>query len=66
MLVLTRKEGETVVCGDMLITVERAGRGQVKLSFQGPRGTPVLRGELMELPRMGSGTDLPDLCSAIA
>ncbi len=61
MLVLKCKEGESVVVGDTRVTVERARGGLVKFTFEGPRGTPILRGKLLELPRMSSGHDLPDL-----
>ena len=52
MLVLTRKQGEQVQVGDVVVKVISASRGRVKLGFDGPRTTNVRRSEI------------PDRCAA--
>jgi carbon storage regulator CsrA len=47
-LVLTRKLGETVVAGDMTVTVVELKRGSVRLQFKAPQERRILRGELLE------------------
>ncbi|MFM9966275.1 MAG: carbon storage regulator [Planctomycetaceae bacterium] len=47
MLVLTRKQMETIRIGDdITIQVMQTGRGRVKLGIQAPAHLRVLRGEL--------------------
>ena len=49
-LLLSRKEGETVLIGaDIEVTVTEIRRGVVKLHFAGPRETVILRRELVEI-----------------
>ncbi len=49
MLVLTRKQGETIQIGrDVEITVVRLKNNQVRIGVQAPEATTVLRGELVE------------------
>lgn len=48
MLILTRKEGETVLIGDdIAITISRIERDQVRLCFKAPREVVILREELL-------------------
>lgn len=51
MLVLTRKPGQAVLINGLRVTVEKASRKCVRLSFDGPREVVVLRGELVEKER---------------
>ncbi len=47
MLVLTRKQNETIHIGaDVVIKVIAAGRGKVKIGIEAPSAVRVLRGEL--------------------
>ena len=49
MLVLSRKQAETLVIGDGIrITVLRVDRNQVRLGIEAPNRVPVLRAELLE------------------
>lgn len=52
MLVLTRKQAETIQIGDRItIKVIATGRGKVKLGIDAPADVRVLRGELAPLSR---------------
>lgn len=47
MLVLNRKQSETITIGDhIVVKVVQAGRGAVKIGIDAPDGLRVLRGEL--------------------
>lgn len=49
MLVLTRKEGETIAIGDEIeVRVLRIDGDQIRLGIVAPRQTTVLRGELLK------------------
>lgn len=49
MLVLTRREGETIKLGDdTTITITKIDYNQVKLGFDAPSSLLILRGELWE------------------
>ena len=49
MLVLTRKQGETIQIGDsVVIKVISTGRGKVKIGVDAPATVRVLRGELAQ------------------
>jgi carbon storage regulator len=49
MLVLTRKEGESIQIGEnILLTVVAIENGQVKLGIQAPEGIKIYRSELYE------------------
>jgi sRNA-binding carbon storage regulator CsrA len=61
MLALSRKDGETVIAGDVVIGIHESKRGRVRIWIQAPPGTPIIRGELIELPRMGPQEELPEL-----
>ena len=54
MLILTRKEGESIVIGDdITITVVRNVGGQVRIGVQAPREVPMHREEVAERIRAG-------------
>ena len=62
MLVLSRKEGESITIeGGITVTVLSQQGENVRLGIEAPPETRIMRSELLELPRMGSGSDLPDL-----
>ena len=48
MLVLSRKVGECIHIGDgVVVTVQEARGGRIRLSVQAPSDVPILRGELV-------------------
>lgn len=48
MLVLTRKEGETIYIGDnLIITVTEIQPGKIRLGIEAPKTVRVMRGELL-------------------
>lgn len=52
MLVLSRKQNQSIVIGkDVRVTVIR-GKGQVRLGIDAPSGVPVMRSELAESVKM--------------
>jgi carbon storage regulator len=52
MLVLTRKESQSVIIGDEIeITVVYAARNKVRLGIRAPRDVPVHRKEVYEVIR---------------
>jgi len=52
MLVLTRKQSETVYIGDdVVIKVIQTGRGSIKIGIEAPSAVRVLRGEVVEEAR---------------
>lgn len=58
MLVLTRKQAETIHIGDgITIKVIATGRGKVKLGIDAPANVRVLRGELAPLVRTATEPD---------
>jgi carbon storage regulator len=62
MLVLSRREGESITIeGGITVTVLEQQGANVRLGVEAPREIGVMRTELLELPRMGSGNQLPDL-----
>jgi carbon storage regulator CsrA len=53
MLVLTRKQSETIRIGEnIVIKVIRTGRGAVKIGVEAPLHVRVVRGELPPKPEM--------------
>lgn len=49
MLVLTRKQSETIHIGDdVVIKVIQTGRGSIKIGIDAPAAVRVLRGEVVE------------------
>lgn len=52
MLILQRKEGQSLTIGDrIVVTVQEIGQGRVRLSVDVPRDIAVLRTELVEAQR---------------
>jgi carbon storage regulator len=50
MLVLTRKVGQTIRVGDIVITVTSVRGRQVRIGIDAPRNVPIQRGELPDAP----------------
>ncbi len=49
MLVLTRKQAETIHIGeDIVIKIIQTGRGSIKIGIEAPEAVRVLRGEVVE------------------
>jgi carbon storage regulator len=49
MLVLSRKPSQQIMIGpDIVITVVKIDRNQVRLGIQAPTGVPILRHELVD------------------
>ena len=48
MLVLTRGRQESILIGDVRVTVIQVGRGKVRIGIEAPKDTPVMRAELVE------------------
>ena len=65
MLILQRKEGESLLIGDGIeITVLSVDSGRVRLAIEAPKSVPILRSELKaaaEVNREAAGEELPPL-----
>jgi carbon storage regulator len=48
MLVITRKEDQTIRIGDAIVSVVRTRSGKVTLGIDAPANIKILRGELEE------------------
>lgn len=48
MLVLSRKEGESIRIGNSLVTVVRISGDKVRIGIESPKDVPVHRSELPE------------------
>jgi carbon storage regulator len=48
MLVLGRQPGETIVIGDVVVTILSARPGRVSVGIEAPQDVKVLRGELVD------------------
>jgi carbon storage regulator len=48
MLVLSRRKNDTIIIGDVIVTIVSVKSGTVKLGIEADRGIPVMRGELVE------------------
>ncbi len=55
MLVVSRRESETIRVGDITIMVVRIQAGSVRIGIEAPPNVTILRGELVDKPRKGSG-----------
>ncbi len=64
MLVLSRKQGESIVIGQHIsVTIERIGRGRVCVGVEAPRDIAVDRREVWLRKRSAtrlSASDVPD------
>ena len=58
MLVLTRKQGQTIRIGDAVVSVERIVGGAVKLGVAAPLNIEVDRGEVAERKRLERADDV--------
>lgn len=47
MLVLTRKQNESIVVGDIRITIVRVRGGYVRLGIEAPASVPIFRDEIL-------------------
>ena len=48
MLVLTRKEEETVTIGEVVVTILRINSGSVKVGIKAPKSMPIHRDNIKE------------------
>jgi len=56
MLVLTRKQRETIQVGsDVVITIVRITDGSVRIGIEAPKHIPVIRGELVLVQEQDDG-----------
>ncbi len=53
MLILSRYPGQSILIGEIEVRVERLVGDRVRLSFDAPRDTLILRGELKRCPDCG-------------
>lgn len=44
---LSRKNGESVICGDVVVRVVRCGGARVSLNIEAPKSVKILRSELV-------------------
>lgn len=56
MLVLSRKQNETIKVGDVTFVIVMVGRGKVRVGIEAPKDTLILRGEL-EAAEQQEGND---------
>ena len=62
MLVITRKEGETVRIGSgIVVQVVRTGRGSVRIGIEAPAEIEIARGELPERKPVEEVSDRADV-----
>lgn len=47
MLVLARRRGQRILVGDVVLVVLEVHRSSVKLGFEAPAGTEIVRAELV-------------------
>ena len=48
MLVLTRRDGESILIGDVLLKIVTVSKGRVRLAFDAPTDIKILRSELAD------------------
>ena len=73
MLMMSRREGETILIGDDIeIVIAHIGRSRVKVGIRAPRETPVIarevklvRDENLAAARAGAEWELPSLLKKI-
>lgn len=51
MLVLTRKQNQSIQVGDVIFTVLRAGPRAVSIGIEAPANVPIVRTEILGAPR---------------
>ena len=53
MLIVTRKESESILIGDDIeVIVTEIGAERVKIGIRAPKGIPIIRSELMETKKL--------------
>ena len=50
MLVLSRKVGEKLIIGDIVVTIVRIGPSTVRIGIEAPRDVNIVRAELQKEP----------------
>jgi len=50
-LLLVRREGESLIIGEVTVTIHEIQRGRVRLGVRAPRGMPIYRNEVLEAMR---------------
>jgi carbon storage regulator len=45
---LSRKNGESIFCGDVIVRVVKCSGGRVSLNIEAPKNVKILRSELVE------------------
>jgi carbon storage regulator CsrA len=48
MLVLSRKKGESLLIGDIVVTVKTLSKGKVQLAVEADKSVKILRSELKD------------------
>ena len=74
MLMMSRREGETILIGDDIeIVIAHIGRSRVKVGIRAPRQTPVIAREIklvrdqnLAAARTAAGPDLPNLLKRLS
>jgi carbon storage regulator len=70
MLVMSRREGETILIGDEVeVVIARIGRSRVKVGIRAPRETPVIAREvklIRDENLRAAGATASDLATLIA
>ncbi len=70
MLVMSRRQGETILIGDDIeIVMAHIGRSRVKVGIRAPRETPIIAREvklIREENLRAAGVNAPDLSSLMA
>lgn len=60
MLVLSRKAGEKIQVGEVVIRVLRLTGGNVRIGIEAPTGMQILRGELIDAEKDSEANDAKD------
>lgn len=63
MLVLSRRVGEAVRIGNVVVRVTQVGDQKTRLGIEAPDEVPIYREELLEIPEIRSLFGLP--CAAL-
>lgn len=51
MLVLSRKEGEAIMIGEIRVVVSKINGNKVSLAIDAPRNVPIRRAEIQQDPK---------------
>jgi len=55
MLVLSRKPGERIICGDVIITLVQTNTGRARIGIEAPDHVNIVREELTLEPEQPEG-----------